>query len=138
MGKVIRIQDNAIEAMRTTLESLPDKNPGRTRREAADMLRSAIMKAYEKGYTAKELAEIMSGGDVSISKRVLRTTARLSKPAPKKMAGNRHTGKKSAEQPRTDDKKTETANTDALKAEAVEKRNREPAYYASDIPDEEL
>lgn len=60
MGKFKRIPVKDINAMRKILDELPDKNLGKTREEAAELLNTNILKAIEKGYTVKELAEIMA------------------------------------------------------------------------------
>lgn len=72
MGKFKRIQVNDIKAMQKTLDDLPDKNLGKTREEAAEMLNAQIIKALEKGYTVRELAEVMSRGNVDIPAPVIR------------------------------------------------------------------
>ena len=58
--------------MRKILDDLPDKNLGKTREEAAELLNANILKAFEKGYTVKELAAIMAGGNVVIPVPVIR------------------------------------------------------------------
>ncbi len=76
MGKFKRIQVNDIKAMQKTLDDLPDKNLCKTREEAAEMLNAQIMKALEKGYTIRELAEVMSRGNVTISAPIIRAKVR--------------------------------------------------------------
>ena len=44
-----------IKAMQKTLDDLPDKNLGKTREEAVELLDAQIRKALEKGYTVREL-----------------------------------------------------------------------------------
>jgi hypothetical protein len=125
MGKSKRIPIDDIQAMKKTLDALPDKNLGKTRSEAADMLLTNILKAYEKGYTAKELAGIMAKGNVSIPAPVLRAKVLPPKSAPSKKEPK----------PRTDAAKTADAKT-AI-AETRQTR-QEPAYYTPDVPDKEL
>ena len=72
MGKVIRIEDDSIRSMRKTLDDLPDKRLGKTRDEAAEMLFEHLKKAMEKGYSFKELADILEKGNVSIPVTTLR------------------------------------------------------------------
>jgi hypothetical protein len=72
MGKVKRIPVDDIQAMKKTLDALPDKHIGKTREQAADMLLANIQKAIAKGYTAKELAAIMGKGNVSMPAPLLR------------------------------------------------------------------
>ena len=76
MGKFKRIQVNDIKAMQKKLDDLPDKNLCKTREEAAEMLNAQIMKALEKGYTIRELAEVMSRGNVTISAPIIRAKVR--------------------------------------------------------------
>ena len=66
MGKFKRIPVKDINAMRKILDDLPDKNLGKTREEAAELLNANILKALEKGYTLRELTEIMAQGNVAI------------------------------------------------------------------------
>jgi hypothetical protein len=84
MGKFKRIPVKDIRAMQKTLDDLPDKNLGKTREEAADMLNANIFKALEKGYTVKELAAIMAGGNVVIPPPVIRAKALPPKPPRRK------------------------------------------------------
>ena len=72
MGKVIRIEDDSIRSMRKTLDDLPDKRLGKTRDEATEMLFEHLKKAMEKGYSFKELADILEKGNVSIPVATLR------------------------------------------------------------------
>jgi hypothetical protein len=111
--------------MKKTLDALPDKNLGKTRSEAADMLLANIQKAYAKGYTAKELAGIMAQGKVSIPAPVLRAKALPPKPAPPKKEAK----------PRADAPKAATTKTAIAEAQQPQ---QEPAYYTPDIPDTEL
>ncbi|MGE9985499.1 hypothetical protein [Desulfovibrio sp. SGI.169] len=62
MGKFKRIPVKDINAMRKILDDLPDRNLGKTREEAAELLNANILKAFEKGYTVKEVAAIMAEG----------------------------------------------------------------------------
>jgi len=72
MGHPKRIPVDAIQAMKKILDALPDKNIGKTQEEALAMLGSHIRKAYSKGYSAKELAAIMTNGKVGVSAPTLR------------------------------------------------------------------
>ena len=72
MGKFKRIPVKDINAIRKILDDLPDKNLGKTREEAAELLNANILKAIEKGYTVKELADIMAQGNVVIPASVIR------------------------------------------------------------------
>ena len=55
MGKFKRIPVKDIRAMQKILDDLPDKNLGKTREEAVELLNANILKALEKGYTLKVL-----------------------------------------------------------------------------------
>jgi hypothetical protein len=120
MGKFKRIPLKDIRAMQKTLDGLPDKNLGKTREEAADLLNANIQKALEKGYTVKELAAIMAQGNVLIPAPVIRAKALPQKDKPKK--------------------KEPKPAPEAPKALAAPKpmQQQTPAYYTPDIPDEEL
>ena len=72
MGKFKRIPMKDIKTMQKILDDLPDKNLGKTREEAAELLNAHILKALEKGYTVKELADIMAQGNVVIPAPVIR------------------------------------------------------------------
>ena len=47
MGKFKRIQVQDIKTAQKTLEDLPDKNLGKTREEAAEMLNASIRRALD-------------------------------------------------------------------------------------------
>ena len=129
MGKFRRIPVADIQAMKKTLDALPDKNLGKTREEAADMLEANMLKALAKGYTAKELAAIMAKGNVAVPAPLIRAKA-LPKPAPRK---------------REPKPKNETRNAASVKTPqaaptkpAAVNQQSTPAYYTPDIPDTEL
>ena len=84
MGKFKRIPIKDIKAMQKTLDDLPDKNLGKTREEAAELLNANILKAIEKGYTVKVLADIMAQGNVIIPAPVIRAKVLPAKTAPRK------------------------------------------------------
>ncbi|WP_308772110.1 hypothetical protein [uncultured Bilophila sp.] len=59
MGKFKRISVKDINAMRKVLDGLPDKNLGKTREEAAELLNANILKEIEKmGRHAGHCAEL--------------------------------------------------------------------------------
>lgn len=124
MGKFKRIQVNDIKAMQKALEDLPDKNLGKTREEAAEMLNTQILKALDKGYTLKEITELMARGNVSIPVPVIR--AKVLPQTQSKAQTSNKTAKKAAPQ---SPPKAEPDN---------EKQSTEPSYYTADIPDTEL
>ena len=123
MGKSKRIQVDDIQAMKKTLDALPDKNLGKTRSEAADLLLAHIQKAYKKGYTARELAGIMAKGNVSIPAPILRAKTLPQKSTPQK---------------RTVKPKADAAPSKPVPASQAKKQENEPAYYTPDTPDTEL
>ena len=55
MGKFKRIPMKDIKTMQKILDDLPDKNLGKTREEAAELLNAHILKALEKGYKVRKL-----------------------------------------------------------------------------------
>lgn len=126
MGKFKRIQVNDIKAMQKTLEDLPDKNLGKTREEAAGMLNTQILKALDKGYTLKEITELMAKGNVAIPAPVIRA-----KVLPQ-------TQSKAKAQPAGKTAKKATPPSSPKAKPANEKQTTEPSYYTADIPDTEL
>ena len=123
MGKFKRIPVKDINAMRKILDDLPDRNLGKTREEAAELLNANILKAIEKGYTVKELAAIMAEGNVVIPAPVIRAKVLPAKAVPQK-----HAPKPRPEQ---------------TKPAAFPPRERKPEqdtpdYYPPDMPDTEL
>ena len=123
MGKFKRIPVKDINAMRKILDDLPDRNLGKTREEAAELLNANILKAIEKGYTVKELAAIMAEGNVVIPAPVIRAKVLPAKAAPRK---------------REPKPRPETAKSIAAPPATSQAQEETPAYYTPDIPDTEL
>ena len=123
MGKFKRIPVKDINAMRKILDDLPDRNLGKTREEAAELLNAHILKALEKGYTVKELAAIMAEGNVVIPAPVIRAKVLPAKAAPRK---------------REPKPRPETAKPVAAPPATPHAQEDTPAYYTPDIPDTEL
>ena len=123
MGKFKRIPMKDIKTMQKILDDLPDKNLGKTREEASELLNAHILKALEKGYTVKELADIMAQGNVVIPAPVIRA-----KVLPKK-----ETRQKREPKPRP-----ETVKPVAAPPAASQSQEQTPAYYTPDRPDTEL
>ena len=123
MGKFKRIPVKDINAMRKILDDLPDKNLGKTREEAAELLNANILKAFEKGYTVKEVAAIMAGGNVVIPAPVIRAKVLPAKAAPRK---------------REPKPRPERIKPAALPPKERKPEQETPAYYTPDIPDTEL
>lgn len=123
MGKFKRIPVNAITAMRKILDDLPDKNLGKTREEAPELLNVHILKALEKGYTLRELTEIMAKGNVAIPAPVIRAKVLPQKVTPRK---------------REPKPRPETVNPVAAPPATSQSQEQIPAYYTPDSPDTEL
>lgn len=123
MGKFKRIPVKDINAMRKILDDLPDRNLGKTREEAAELLNANILKALEKGYTVKEVAAIMAEGNVVIPAPVIRARVLPAKATPRKR------------EPKTRPEQTKPA---ALPPRERKPEQDTPAYYTPDIPDTEL
>lgn len=123
MGKFKRIPVKDINAMRKILEDLPDRNLGKTREEAAELLNANILKALEKGYTVKEVAAIMVEGNVVIPAPAIRAKVL---PA------------KAASQKREPKSRSETAKSVETTPVTSQPQEQIPAYYTPDIPDTEL
>ena len=123
MGKFKRIPVKDINAMRKILDDLPDKNLGKTREEAAELLNANILKALEKGYTLRELTEIMAQGNVAIPVPVIRA----------KVLPQQATPRKREPKPRP-----ETVKPVAAPPAVSQSQEQTPAYYTPDRPDTEL
>ena len=123
MGKFKRIPVKDINAMRKILDDLPDKNLGKTREEAAELLNANILKALEKGYTLRELTEIMAQGNVAIPVPVIRAKVLPQKGTPRK---------------REPKPRPETVKPVAAPPAVSQSQEQTPAYYTPDRPDTEL
>ena len=123
MGKFKRIPVKDINAMRKILDDLPDKNLGKTREEAAELLNANILKAIEKGYMVKELADIMAQGNVVIPAPVIRAKVLPQKAVPRK---------------REPKPRPETVKPVVVPPVTSQTQEDIPDYYTPDIPDTEL
>ena len=123
MGKFKRIPVKDINAMRKILDDLPDKNLGKTREEAAELLNANILKAFEKGYTVKELADILAQGNVVIPAPVIRAKVLPAKAASRK---------------REPKPRPETAKPVAAPPVTSHEQEEIPDSYTPDKPDSEL
>ena len=123
MGKFKRIPVKDITAMRKILDDLPDKNLGKTREEAVELLNANILKAIEKGYTVKELADIMAQGNVVIPAPVIRAKVLPAKAAPRK---------------REPKPRPETVKPVAVPPVSPQTQEDIPDDYTPDKPDTEL
>lgn len=127
MGKFKRIQVQDIKTAQKSLDDLPDKNLGKTREEAAEMLNASIRKALEKGYTIREVSEIIARDNVSIPIPTIRAKVLPPKePAPKKETKPKSATASKAAKP-----------TGAITQE-IKKEPETPDYYTADRPDSEL
>ena len=123
MGKFKRIPVKDINAMRKILDDLPDKNLGKTREEAAELLNANILKAIEKGYTVRELADIMAQGNVVIPAPVIRAKVLPQKAVPRK---------------RELKPRPEAVKPVAVPPVMSQTQEDIPEYYTPDKPDSEL
>lgn len=123
MGKFKRIPVKDINAMRKILDDLPDRNLGKTREEAAKLLNANILKAIEKGYTVKELADIMAQGNVVIPAPVIRAKVLPQKAVPRK---------------RELKPRPEAVKPVAVPPVMSQTQEDIPEYYTPDKPDTEL
>ena len=123
MGKFKRIPVKDITAMRKILDDLPDKNLGKTREEAVELLNANILKAIEKGYTVKELADIMAQGNVVIPAPVIRAKVLPAKAVPRK---------------REPKPRPEAVKPVAVPPVSPQTQEDIPDYYTPDKPDTEL
>ena len=123
MGKFKRIPVKDINAMRKILDDLPDRNLGKTREEAAELLNANILKAIEKGYTVRELADIMAQGNVVIPAPVIREKVLPQKAVPRK---------------REPKPRPEAVKPVAVPPVTPQTQEDIPDYYTPDIPDTEL
>ena len=123
MGKFNRIPVKDINAMRKILDDLPDRNLGKTREEAAELLNANILKAIEKGYTVRELADIMAQGNVVIPAPVIRAKVLPQKAVPRK---------------RELKPRPEAVKPVAVPPVMSQTQEDIPEYYTPDKPDTEL
>ena len=123
MGKFKRIPVKDINAMRQILDDLPDRNLGKTREEAAKLLNANILKAIEKGYTVRELADIMAQGNVVIPAPVIRAKVLPQKAVPRK---------------RELKPRPEAVKPVAVPPVMSQTQEDIPEYYTPDKPDTEL
>ena len=123
MGKFKRIPVKDINAMRKILDDLPDRNLGKTREEAAELLNANILKAIEKGYTVRELADIMAQGNVVIPAPVIRAKVLPQQAVPRK---------------RELKPRPEAVKPVAVPPVMSQTQEDIPEYYTPDKPDTEL
>ena len=123
MGKFKRIPVKDIRAMQKILDDLPDKNLGKTREEAVELLNANILKAIEKGYTVRELADIMAQGNVVIPAPVIRAKVLPQKAVPRK---------------RELKPRPEAVKPVAVPPVMSQTQEDIPEYYTPDKPDTEL
>lgn len=66
MASSATIRPQQIERARRLLQNLPEKEDRKTRPEAAELLERDFKKAKEKGYTPKELSQILKNEGIII------------------------------------------------------------------------
>jgi hypothetical protein len=132
MGNSQRIPVEAIQEMKKILDALPDKNLGKTKEEALTMLNNQIQKAYSKGYSVKELAGIMTRGNVAVSAPTLRAHTCPASPMVKQ-----ETPVKAAEVVASKKAIVTVATHKSIPAQQAEDEDM-PSSYKPDLPDEEL
>ena len=111
MGKFKRIPVKDINAMRKILDDLPDKNLGKTREEAAELLNANILK------------DILAQGNVVIPAPVIRAKVLPAKAASRK---------------REPKPRPETAKPVAAPPVTSHAQEEIPDFYTPDKPDSEL
>lgn len=67
MAKPIRYTDTQIETARKKLRSLAAQNQGHTRAETADILSADVRKAVQKGYSIRQIREVLAEAGLAIS-----------------------------------------------------------------------
>ena len=123
MGKFKRIQVQDIKTAQKTLDDLPDKNLGKTREEAAEMLNASIRKALDKGYSIREVSEIIAKDNVAIPIPTIRAKVLPQKERPAK--------KDITQAPKAPNATVQTHP-------APKNESNTPDYYTADRPDSEL
>lgn len=67
MAKPIRYTDAQIETARKKLRSLAAQNQGHTRAETAGILSADVRKAAQKGYSIRQIREVLAEAGLAIS-----------------------------------------------------------------------
>ena len=67
MAKPIRYTDAQIETARKKLRSLAAQNQGHTRAETAGILSADVRKAVQKGYSIRQIREVLAEAGLAIS-----------------------------------------------------------------------
>ncbi len=123
MGKFKRIQVQDIKTAQKSLDDLPDKNLGKTREEAAEMLNASIRRALDKGYSIREVSEIIAKDNVAIPIPTIRAKVLPQKERPAK--------KDISTAPKAEKATSQTHPT-------PKNEPNTPDYYTADRPDSEL
>lgn len=66
MGQSAKIRPAQIARAKKLLQSLPEKDDAKTRQEAAKILEKDFQKAKKKGYTPKELRQILKNEGIIV------------------------------------------------------------------------
>ena len=67
MAKPIRYTDEQIETARKKLRGLAPQNRGHTRRETVGILSADVLKAAQKGYSIRQIREVLAEAGLAIS-----------------------------------------------------------------------
>lgn len=71
MGKALKIRPKQIRTARKLISSLPEKDDGCSREEAAALLEKDFKKAFKKGYTPKEICALFKQQGIIIAKHLV-------------------------------------------------------------------
>ena len=85
MAKPIRYTDAQIETARKKLRSLAAQNQGHTRAETVGILSADVLKAAQKGYSIRQIREVLAEAGLAIS--LDRLKALLNAPEENSQAG---------------------------------------------------
>lgn len=119
MAKPIRYTDAQIETARKKLRGLAAQNQGHTRAETAGILSADVRKAAQKGYSIRQIREVLAEAGLAIS--LDRIKALLNAPEENSQAELSDTGGESgATAPLTDEKNAQPAASPSFVREEEE------------------
>lgn len=75
MAKAIKIQPEQIASAKRILQELPAKESGKTRQEAAKQLAKDVQSALKKGYTFKDISEVLKADGIPLSAAMIKAYA---------------------------------------------------------------
>ena len=82
MAKNATIRPQQIERARKLLQDLPEKEDRKTRPEAAELLERDFRKAKEKGYTPRELSQMLKNEGIIIPAYLIKQFFTENEPTP--------------------------------------------------------